>query len=586
MTEINKKNKKAIKKVIKMDKVNFDVEISNIEPIINTEFSKASVKIMYANGNRNGSYFDKDMIINTMIPTLFNIPVVGNYIEAKDDFGSHDSKVEINSDGGIKYVDLTVPYGVVNESSEISWQLITEEDATIHDYLCCTCILWTGRYPDVQRVIDEGNNQSMEVNVFDGFDDTDDGLFHVTDAEFSSLTILGLDVEPCFESSTIGAYSLDKFKEDFSLMLKEIKEIKPIQEEIKPIEKVPVEVVEKIKEELVLSADKSELETPLLETNAIEQKLNSDTSNFQKEEKKTMKKKEIAAKFALTMEQLEDELRRVLATKTYVCEDWWGDTDECRKYWLNDYDDAFAYAHDCEQSIDVKLAYTKTGDDIIIDFDSASRIKYSPVDWVGVTDADEVDVVTDAIEDMEMSLKEKYTKKFEAKMTVKIEEATKAKDAEFSITLEKAVKEKEVEFSTEKADFDIKLSEKDSKISELELSAKDTDSKFELANKEIESLNEYKLSKENEAKEFKLAEYMDELTEDETAPIRNKINEFSLEEIDNKLAILFAKKNHKVNKEVLPAHNAMDTEKFEVKNNSNEKANSSTSVWDRIQKNI
>lgn len=640
MAQLSEKNKKFSNKKVKSKKIVFDVSISNIEPI-NSEFSKALVKVMYANGNRNGSYFDKDMIINKMIPTLFNIPVVGHYLKDKDDFGSHDSKLEINSDGSIEYIDETVPYGVVNESSDISWQLITETNGEIHDYLCCSCILWTGRYPQAQRVIDEGNNQSMEVNVIDGYDDKDDGLFHVTDAEFSALTILGEDIEPCFESSSIEKYSLDKeqFKKEFSLMLTDIKEqlsfIK--QEDIGTGDKIEIDLTkdsadfdtswgsvnktslrnkilkasnykalakacylveddgwedapsDKLKfpvclikdNKLVLSAKGCESALSFLEKNTSEpyytsakaklkkyyKKLGLDTSNFEKEEQIKMNKKEIAKKFSLTYEQLEDEIRRVLSTITYICDDYWyGEACECRKYWLQDYDESFAYAYDCEQDIYVKLPYAKQGDDIVIDSTKASRVKSQFVDWQGATPEDEDVPDIDGVGEMEMALKTDYKVKTDKLIETKVNEAVNTKESEI------------------KAEYEAKITEKDDTIKDLTEKFNKANEDLKSLNTEIKTLKDYQVEKETEEKEAKFAEYADELSEEDIKPIKEKIAEFSLEEIDTKLKVIFANKNHKPNKNA-PKYNKMGVEQFNWNDDTNSKSEPDGDVWTRLENN-
>ena len=526
MSQLSKKNKKFSK--IKNKTINFDVEISNIQPI-NSEFSKALVKVMYANKNRNGSYFDKDMIINKMLPTLFNIPIVGHYLEDKDDFGSHDSKIEITSDGDMKFIDLTVPYGVVNESSEITWEVITEEDNSVHEYLCCTVILWTGRYPQVQRVIDEGNNQSMEVNVTEGYEDESDGLYHVTNAEFSALTILGQNVEPCFESASIGKYSLDKFKEDFSLMLKEIK---------------------------------NSLNPKLEENKSSDFDLNNNVKNKKEDDDMKLTKIEIAEKFSLTYEQLEDEIRRVLSTVTYVCDDYWyGEAYECRKYWLQDFDNDFVYVYNCEQDIYSKIPYSKQGDDVVIDFESASRVKTQYVDWVGVTpEGDEVvETEIDAMGEMEMSLKEAFK--------IKSESLIVAKETELN------------------ANFEIKLSEKDGLISEKDISIADLTEKFTKSEVEVEDLKAFKLKKETEAKESIFSEYVDELTEEEIKPVKDKIAEYSLDKVETELSLIFAKKNHKAKKNTLPKFNNMPLEPLDFKKD-NDEVKEEEDVFKKAAKNL
>ena len=225
MGKLNKRNNKFSKAL-------FEGEISDIKPIGNTGFSKVFIKIMYDKGNRNGSYFDKEMVINKMIPTLYNVPITGHYLEDKDNFGGHDSKLEISSSEGIKLIDMTMPFGVVPESSDVEWDIIIgTNDGLSHDYITCDGILWYARYQQqLDKLLELGMGISMEVEIIDGKNELD-GLFHVYDAEFSSLTILGKSedkkdtVEPCFHDSSIEKYSFNKeqFKQEFSLMLKEIK---------------------------------------------------------------------------------------------------------------------------------------------------------------------------------------------------------------------------------------------------------------------------------------------------------------------------------------------------------------------------
>lgn len=550
MTQLSKKNKKFLKNEHNNKIINFDVEISDLQKTLNPNLSLAKCKIFYVGENRNGSIITQECA-DDMATQLAYTAVVGEWKSDIDNFGGHGGKIEL-SDDGIEYIDTTIAYGCAMDTP--TWyEDVIEDDGTTHSYLCCNLVLFTGKFPELQKVVENNMFQSMEIEVEQS--EEKDGFIYIHKATFSALCILGKDdenpnnsTEPCFESSTIEVpkeqvYSLLKqeIKKEFSLILGEIKD---------------------------------GLNTNLKNNNSSDFNLNNNsTSN--KEEKKNMNKNEIAKKFALTMEQLEDELRRNLRTKTYVCDDWYGDPYECRKYYLEDYDDNFVYAYDCEQDIYVKLSYAKQGDDVVIDFDSTSRVRSQFVDWVGATPEGDESVDDDNIDpmgDMEMSLKETYTKKFEEKLNTKVDEAVKAKETEFVATLEET-----------KADFETKISEKDNKISELELSVKDGNEKYDNANKEIETLNEYKLAKENEAKESKFAEYADELTEDEIKPIKEKINEYSLEIIDDKLAILFAKKNHKANKNVLPKHNVMDTEKYELNNNSEEISNSN--VWNRISKN-
>ena len=79
------------------------------------------------------------------------------------------------------------------------------------EYLMTTGFLWTGQFEEVKRVIENGNNQSMELDeeTLDGHWATNNNngmeFFIINDAIFSKLCILGEDVEPCFEGASVTA---------------------------------------------------------------------------------------------------------------------------------------------------------------------------------------------------------------------------------------------------------------------------------------------------------------------------------------------------------------------------------------------
>ncbi len=185
----------------------FNVQITEIEEI-NDLFSKCSVKILYPGLNRNNVYIEKE-IANEMAKTLYNIPIVGEFVETIEDFKDHGGKIEITTDS-IQYVHTTKPYGFVPEGAPISWQTVVEDDGTQKEYLTCVGYLWTGRYPEVKTVINESRPQSMELDEdsLEGYWKQEQGktIFHITKAKFSALCILGNDVPPAFESAQIGSY--------------------------------------------------------------------------------------------------------------------------------------------------------------------------------------------------------------------------------------------------------------------------------------------------------------------------------------------------------------------------------------------
>ena len=95
--------------------------------------------------------------------------------------------------------------------------------------------LWTGQYSEAQGVIDNGNNQSMELNnasVKGSWTKDSNGLpqfFIINEAIIENLCILGRDVPPCFEGAQITAateFALnDSFKNELFSLMEQMKKI-------------------------------------------------------------------------------------------------------------------------------------------------------------------------------------------------------------------------------------------------------------------------------------------------------------------------------------------------------------------------
>ena len=133
---------------------------------INPFFSKVKIYVLYEGLNRNGSYLSRNAI-EKAIPTLYNIPIVGEYLVEEQNFGGHGAKVVKNEQGEFQMVLSTRPYGVVPESAKIYWETVNEDDGAQRDYLVVDgAFLWSGRYPELQTIYDEGHyNQSMEIEM-------------------------------------------------------------------------------------------------------------------------------------------------------------------------------------------------------------------------------------------------------------------------------------------------------------------------------------------------------------------------------------------------------------------------------------
>lgn len=197
---------------------------------INPSFASARVSICYPGRNRNKSDISKD-VLTKAIPSLYNVPIVGRYDEKAKDFGAHDMRIHKDEDTGrIIIENATVPFGVVPESADISFETITEPDGTEREYLCTDVYLWK-RQPGYECILEKKRfGQSMEINVTDYIIDSEEYVV-IQDMTFEALCILGDAAEPCFECAAIQLneensaleYALSEFKKEYFQMLNELK---------------------------------------------------------------------------------------------------------------------------------------------------------------------------------------------------------------------------------------------------------------------------------------------------------------------------------------------------------------------------
>lgn len=215
-------------------------EFINLQPLeINPLMSSCEIKVMYLGENRNHSYITKD-VATEMAKTLRGAPIVGYYREEKQDFADHGEKI-IFDDEGIKFECMTKPYGFVAPDAKVWFQKFEDTDEfgnkTTREYLMTTGYLWTGQYEECKSVIEQGKPQSMELDEenLNGHwsTNTNTGMdfFIINDAIFSKLCILGDDVEPCFEGSSITAQEVstsftkidESFKKTLYTMMQDLK---------------------------------------------------------------------------------------------------------------------------------------------------------------------------------------------------------------------------------------------------------------------------------------------------------------------------------------------------------------------------
>ena len=248
------------------------VELINIVPV-NPLISKCQIKVCYVGDkpNRNKSIITKDVAYG-LANSLPGSPIVGYYNREAADFEGHNRSLQIRQ-GKIVMEDETRPYGFVDLNAKVWFEKFLD-DGIEHEYLMTEGWIWTGQYPEAKRILEKGNNQSMELDkeIIDAYWTKDYNgkrqFFIINEAIVSKLCILGENEEPCFEGASITKeikFSLEEdFKDRMFSLMEEMKNIleggaptmensemlenenvveepTPVEEEPIPTEEVPVE---------------------------------------------------------------------------------------------------------------------------------------------------------------------------------------------------------------------------------------------------------------------------------------------------------------------------------------------------------
>lgn len=203
--------------LITEDMLKFDVTVyENLEPV-NNLLSKSRVRIFYKYFNRNRTYITDDFA-NQLIASLPYVPIKGIFDKDDMDFTDHGEK---RTEGKI--------YGVVPENPNVAWEEHLDEDGVTRLYCCADVLLFTGIYPEAKLIV--GKPQSMELNksTLEGewrtWEQDGKPYCYFLKGELLGLSVLGEEVEPCFEGAAF--YSL---KEDMNRLFSYIKEYEKQEE--------------------------------------------------------------------------------------------------------------------------------------------------------------------------------------------------------------------------------------------------------------------------------------------------------------------------------------------------------------------
>lgn len=304
------------------------LKFENLEPIENTGFVRGECKVAYAGKNRNGTLISREAFEDAE-KTIFGTPIVGNWIEDSGEkfggrFGGHDVILETKGNE-MTIKDNTTPFGFVPQDANPRWVSIEDENGNSKNYYTVDVILWRERYKDqIDSIIENKANQSMEIMVGEGDWEEDSSYFNITEFYYSALCLLGKDsedssknVEPCFEDADV---SVENFTVDerFSLKMSELKEAfeggASVKKEEKIVKEKPVKKVKKKKDEKV-GVDEVDYKMEFAVITEKYKQLESEHDKLERKNDKLVKEVEVLEEYKASKEKeiMEDKKDALIA---------------------------------------------------------------------------------------------------------------------------------------------------------------------------------------------------------------------------------------------------------------------------------
>jgi hypothetical protein len=461
-------------------KIPFTSSLLNLTEI-NPSFDTGIMRVAYTGRNRNNSFISK-AAFEQCIESIYNVPVVANYTRDDNSIGGHDMELVQKGDE-VKLVALTQPVGVVPAGAKWYWDLV-EDDSGIHEYLCVEVLIWK-RQECYDKIKEDGfEKQSMEITVTDG--EMINGCYEIREFYFTALTLLGDDVEPCFESAGLTMFQKDYFAEELQKMkddfAKEFSKINQKEEEQPMDEKLA------LIEQYHFKLEDLEFNVDELSYDDLKAKLDEMTAQTDPEPKGD-------ETYSLNLNEFLDEIYAQLDTVKYV--DRWG--YESVKYWFMDLQDNEVICCNCEDRYRTYgVPVVMSGDKVTLDFACAKRKKVKYEDY--------------------------------------LETDTMPEDAQF----EKLIVETMEHAISEKDNANAAFAELTEQFNTLKTNMEDVQAKY----KELFDADEQrKYEKQKAEKESVFEQFEDELANETSyQELKSNMDKFSCEEIQEKCYAIFGKK--------------------------------------------
>lgn len=444
--------------------------------------TEAIIKVCYVSDkpNPNMTMITRE-VGKEIASTLPGAPVAGFFNKETGDFEEHSRRISF-ADGEIIVEDITKPYGFVSPTDE-PWYQDFMEDGEVRTYLMCKAYLWTRQYEEASLAIDKGQSMELDENTMSGYYQGD--VFVFTSATLDKLCILGDNFAPCFK----GAKIMSTYSKQFESLAEQL-------------EKTIGRRYYVMENQLVTKPDKITLD------------------------------------YALQLGwNLTDAVYAQLANRgandKYDIQGIYSESGEI-----------FVILQDRTSLEYVRCGLTITNQDTVELAPEMAAVKQSwtpktPVEPAGIESLNGGGE-TVAEQEVPMNVAATYTEGGEQPPTTSVAEPTA--DSTEPATASTGEATPSLDFTAQYEELKNQISEFTSKIADFEtqLSAKTA---------EIEALNEtVSAYKANEAKLLQekkdelISSYKALLVDDEIEPIVQKVNEYSLDELEAKLAVTYARK--------------------------------------------
>jgi len=180
----------------------FSVDLLGTPNKINSTFSMGRARIFYKGINRNRSIIEGE-VADQLASTIPGTPVIGTFNYETNDFEGHEENPSA--------------FGFIPLNPHALW---VRNEETQKEYLEVDVVIWDGRFEEAQDILKNEKHLSMELNprtLKGTFERRGNSTYYrIAYAEFAGITVLGDDVEPCFEdaqfitafSNMVQAYAL------------------------------------------------------------------------------------------------------------------------------------------------------------------------------------------------------------------------------------------------------------------------------------------------------------------------------------------------------------------------------------------